>query len=40
MEDSPLQFAHPFWLYAAVPLCALMAWLLIHLDRRRPPQRV
>lgn len=35
MEDSPLQFAHPLWLYASLPLCALAAWLLIHLDRRR-----
>jgi Ca-activated chloride channel family protein len=35
MEDSPLQFARPLWLYAAPFLCALLAWLLFLFDKRR-----
>lgn len=35
MEDSPLHFARPLWLYAGPVLCVLMAWLFIRFDRRR-----
>ena len=35
MEDSPLQFARPVWLYAAPVVCALVAWLFTRFDRRR-----
>lgn len=35
MEDSPLTFARPLWLYAGPLVCALMAWLFTRFDRRR-----
>ena len=35
MEDSPLQFARPLWLYAAPFACALLGWLFARFDRRR-----
>ena len=35
MEDSPLTFARPLWLYAGPLVCVLMAWLFTRFDRRR-----
>jgi Ca-activated chloride channel homolog len=35
MQDSPLTFASPLWLYAGPVICALVAWLLVLFDRRR-----
>jgi Ca-activated chloride channel homolog len=35
MQDSPLTFASPLWLYAGPVICALVAWLLALFDRRR-----
>ena len=35
MEDSPLTFARPLWLYAGPLVCALMAWLFTRFERRR-----
>ena len=35
MEDSPLQFARPLWLYAGPVVCLTVAWLFTRFDRRR-----
>lgn len=33
MQDSPLEFARPMWLYAAPGIVVLAVWLMIMLDR-------
>ena len=35
MEDSPLQFARPLWLFAGPVVCLTVAWLFTRFDRRR-----
>ncbi len=35
MEDSPLHFARPLWLYAGPLVCLLLAWCFGRFDRRR-----
>ncbi|HWB06875.1 MAG TPA: VWA domain-containing protein [Verrucomicrobiales bacterium] len=35
MEDSPFEFARPYWLYAGMGLCAVVVALFFYFDRRR-----